>query len=200
MVHQLEVHGHHLVEGQEVAHDGDDVGDVHDQDGVAALQLPSLLRAVLHDDPEVAHRDEAAEDAEEAVQHVHDEAHELVEGLQGGHAEVHVVGVVLHQPHVLLVRQVPSFLDPRDDQTSCVPDGHVDSVEYEVRQDPLKLDPEEGLEDADHPRDGHHGGRDLGDAAEGAAEELRDLVNEGVLKLDPAQEHVGHEQGGYQVG
>ena len=196
VINEFKVHLDDLVESQEVANDRDNVGNVHYEDGGAAAELARTLRAPQHDPPQVDHREKATEKAQEAVDNVHHKTHKLVQSLNCRYAKVHVTAVVT-LGHA--VGATIALSQVRHEEAASVTDSHVYGVEDEVGKDVSELDPNKGLHDTYHACYSHHGGRHLGDAPEGTAEELGQLVDEGVGELNLAQEDVSHEDGRDEV-
>ena len=63
MINELEVYPQYFEEGQEIADDRKYVWNVHDENGVAALQFPCLFSTSSpNDKPEISNRDKTAED------------------------------------------------------------------------------------------------------------------------------------------
>ena len=82
MIHKTEVYLDILSQRQEVGHDGNHVGDVHEENGVGAPQLRSFFTNASHVDAEITDSDKATHNSEEAVKHVHGKTATLIPPFQ----------------------------------------------------------------------------------------------------------------------
>ena len=202
MVYHLKVHSKKIVVRQNICNNRYNIGDIHNQDCVTALQLAVSLGIPERVKPQVNDGDETTHDTQDTMYNVHDETNELVDGFESCPSEINVVTMVVLT--MIMVRVITwsltLLIDSQDYQAASVSNRHVYRVEYQIRYHPSEFDPEEWLNDADHTRYSHHGGGNLWNAAECAAEELRELVDECVPEYHVTQEYVSHEDGGSNVG
>ena len=199
MVNKFEVYSDNLIKSEEIADDRNDVGNIHDENCIAALQLPSLFSTSAHDDPQIADCDKTTQNTQETMKDVHNEANELVQSFYSSHVEFQMVFVFFQNDLVLRIADILRIFYSRYHQTACVSYRHVDGVENEVSQHPFEFDSTEWFDDANHASHRHHGRCDLRNASEGATEELRYLISKCVFELDFAEEDIGHKDGWHQI-
>ena len=150
-----------VLEGEEVSDNGDDVRNVHDEDGVRTPHLIGMFTYSSYPQPEIAYSDKATNESEEAVGHVHGKTNVLVPRFYNEQ-----IGICTS----FLTRYSPQK------QKATVSQHHIERVTHKVCFDPFEFEPIERPDDFNHASNSHQGNCDLRNASQSATEKLRSLV------------------------